>query len=120
MENFATQIEKASEKPCNIIILGDANLCSKKWNDSGYVNKNVAEILKNMLEQEGLECLDIGLTYQADHVQQNGNIASSALDHIYCSKDLVQTIKFKKLSNSATDHLPVVAKVEMEQPKKKI
>ena len=62
-----------------------------------------------MLKQEGLECLDIGLTYQADHVQQNGNIASSALDHIYCSKDLVQAIKFKKLSNSATDHLPVVS-----------
>ena len=73
-----------------------------------------------MLEQEGLECIDIGLTYQADHVQQNGNIASSALDHIYCSKVLAQSIEFKKLSNSATDHLPVVAKLEIEQPKNKI
>ena len=62
---------------------------SLKWNDDGFVNKNVAEVLKNMLEQEGLECLDIGLTYQADHAQQNGNIASSALDHIYCSKVLL-------------------------------
>ena len=63
----------------------DANICSQKWNDPGFVNKNVAEVLKNMLEQEGLQCLDVGLTYQADHAQPNGNVASSALDHIYCS-----------------------------------
>ena len=30
MENFTSQIEKASEKPCHIVILGDANLCSQK------------------------------------------------------------------------------------------
>ena len=66
MVNFTSQIEKASEKPCQIIILGDANLCSQKWNEPGFVNKNVAEVLKNMLEQEGLQCLDVGLTYQAD------------------------------------------------------
>ena len=66
-------------------------------------DNNVAEVLKNMLEQEGLQCLDVGLTYQADHAQLNGNIASSALDHIYCSKDLVQSIELKKLKNSATD-----------------
>ena len=58
---------------------------------------------KNVLEQEGLECLDIGLTYQADHVQQNGKIASSALDHIYWSKVLAQSIEFKKI------YLPVVS-----------
>ena len=48
MVNFTSQIEIASEKPCQIIILGDANLCSIKWNDPGFVNKNVAEVLKNM------------------------------------------------------------------------
>ena len=81
--NTIPQVEKASEKSCHTVILGDANLCSLKWNDPGFVNKNVAEVLKNMLEQEGLQSLEIGLTYQADHAQANGNIASSALDHIY-------------------------------------
>ena len=38
MENFAAQIEKASEKSCQIVILGDANLCSLKWNEPGFVN----------------------------------------------------------------------------------
>ena len=84
--------EKACEKSCHIVILGDANLCSLKWNDPGFVNKNVAEVLKTMLEQEGLQILEIGLTYQADHAQANGNIASSALDYIYCSRDLVHKI----------------------------
>ena len=112
--HFTSQIEKASEKPCQIIILGDANLCSIKWNDPGFVNKNVAEVLKNMLEQEGLQCLDVGLTYQANHAQPNGNIASSAIDHIYCSNDLVKMIDLKKLTNSATDHLPIVAKIKIK------
>ena len=48
MENFASQMEKASENPCQIVILGDANLCSQKWNDPGFINKNVEEVLKNM------------------------------------------------------------------------
>ena len=56
----------------------------------GFVDKNVAEVLKNALEQEGLQCLNIGLTYQADHAQSNGKIASSPLDHLCCSNDLVQ------------------------------
>ena len=36
MDNFAAQIEKANEKSCNIVILGDANLCSEKWNEDTY------------------------------------------------------------------------------------
>ena len=34
------------------------------------------------LEQNGMEVLEIGNTYQADHAQSNGKIAESALDHI--------------------------------------
>ena len=66
MKNFVAQIEKASEKPCHIVILGDANLCSQKWNDAGFVNRNVAEVLKNTLEQEGLKSLDVGVFHIFD------------------------------------------------------
>ena len=54
MEKFAEQIERACEKSFHLVILGDANLCSNKWNEDEFVNKNVATILKNVLEQEGL------------------------------------------------------------------
>ena len=90
MEDFVSQIEKANEKECHLIILGDANLCSLKQNDPGFVNKNVAEILKNSLEQEGLTNMVVGLTFQADHAQPNGNVATSAIDHVYCSRHIPQ------------------------------
>ena len=81
------------------MILGDANLCSQKWNEPEFANKNVAAILKNMLEQEGLVNLDVGNTYQSDHVQANGKIAISALDHVYCSKNLAIKMYFTRSAN---------------------
>ena len=39
IELFNSQIEKVSAKYNNVIILGDANLCSDKWNDPGFKNK---------------------------------------------------------------------------------
>ena len=36
------------------------------------------------------------------------------------SKDLAQRVEIKKLPNSSTDHLPVLAKFESIQKKKKI
>ena len=51
MENFTAQIEKACEKKCNLVIVGDANLCSEKWNDAGFVNKQ--ECCNNSEEYAG-------------------------------------------------------------------
>ena len=44
MEIFSNQIEKANENKGHIIILGDVNLCSKKWNDDDFHYKKVAII----------------------------------------------------------------------------
>ena len=76
--------------------------------------------MKNTLEQEGLVNLDVGNTYQSDHVQSNGKIAISAIDHVYCSKNLAINIDVLKLANSSTDHVPVVAKLNTKPKGKKL
>ena len=42
--------------------------------------------------------------------QKNGNIAESALDHVYYSTEIVEKITVEKISNSSSDHLPIICK----------
>ena len=67
----------ANETECHMIILGDANLCSSKWNNDDFLYKKVAEALRSTLLHSDLICSDIGDTYQADHLQPNGQVATS-------------------------------------------
>ena len=55
---------------------------------STLAHKNTAELLKSNLEQNGLTPRKLGHTFTSDIIQKNGNIATSAIDHIYVSKDL--------------------------------
>ena len=57
----------------------------------------------------------MGLTFQSDIIQANGNIASSALDHIYVSNELESKTKTITLKNSSTDHLPIMAKINKQK-----
>ena len=65
--------------------MGDANMCQTKWNEDGYVYKNVYNVLKSTLERNDIRINEIGTTYTADHAQQNNSIAESALDHLFLS-----------------------------------
>ena len=53
--------------------------------------------------------IKICITFTSDIVQKNGNIATSAIDHIYISEELKNEVRFKKIQNRATDHLPIMA-----------
>ena len=46
---FADQIEVVSKKCKKIIITGDANLCTLKWNEENDLKKNFAFHLKMQL-----------------------------------------------------------------------
>ena len=65
-----------------MVILGDANLCSIKWKNETILQKQVAATVKSCLVQCGLLNADIGITYMSDHLQSNGKIAESAIDHV--------------------------------------
>ena len=58
-----------------------------------------------------LECLEVGITYQADHMQANGHIAECAIDHVYCSKIIEKSVEIRTLKNGSSDHVPVVASI---------
>ena len=53
-----------------------------KWNEPNFKNANVSQILRECLDLNGLKIEDIGDSYIANHIQKNGNIAMSAIDHI--------------------------------------
>ena len=58
----------------------------------------------------GMLVINVGSTYQADHVLKDGSISESSLDHAYVSKSI--HVSVSKLPNSSTDHLPVITNLK--------
>lgn len=106
INTFLQQVEKASSGDDGIIIVGDINLCSKRWDSHNYAHKLLSDRWREGMAKSGIEMLDLGLTYFSNHASQAGVFAESALDHIYtnCPERVIET---KTLSNSGTDHLPI-------------
>ena len=90
--------------------MGDANLCSEKWDNPKFLHKKVSSILRNALEQNGIVTNNIGITYTADHAHGDNEFAESAIDHVYNSSSISDKIQINKLSNSSSDHVPVSVK----------
>ena len=110
---FTRQLELASQESKSVVVMGDANLCSLKWDSPSFTLKRISEELKDTLTQCGLLSPPMGITYTADRVGEDGMEITSALDHVYHSEDLVSNLRLAKLDNSSTDHLPIVAKLEL-------
>jgi hypothetical protein len=104
-------MERAAKENKSIIMMGDANLCAQKWDEEEYRLFNLAAELKSSLAQCGLENLEIGKTYMADRLRNDGTVIESALDHIYVSHDQNTKTTAKKMDASSTDHLPIIAEV---------
>ena len=80
-----------------------------KWMEPNYLNKKIANQLINCLQQNGIVSENVGTTFMADHMQTNGDIAESNIDHVYPSKSVSQRIsKIRTLDNSSSDHYPVL------------
>ena len=119
IEVFSKQIKEANKTNCDMLIMGDANLCSTKWNNHDFLNKNVAIPLKITLDQCGLLSNDVGITYLGDHVQANGMVAQSALDHVYSSKSLDTRLDITTLTNGSSDHNLVLTTIRKNINKNK-
>ena len=63
MQSFTDQIERAVSEDKTVVILGDANLCSERWDSPTFLHKQVAEELKDTLVQCGLSQIKMGTTY---------------------------------------------------------
>ena len=108
---FTNQIENAARDNKNVIILGDANMCSLQWEYPEFSLSEIAGELLGTLAQCGLSNIDLGVTYQADRLTDQGEIIESALDHVYVSDQIKKSTKVKKLKNSSTDHVPITAEL---------
>jgi hypothetical protein len=117
MDVFVDQINKAANSSSKLIIMGDANLCSRKWGQDDYDKKSISQPLLDCLAQNGLEVQKIGNTYQADHASQDGTVAESALDHAYTSETIRDCVVCNKLANSSSDHLPVTVNYRLDVAK---
>jgi hypothetical protein len=112
LDIFLSQIVSASSLKRSLLVMGDCNLDQDRWDKSNYAHLKLANQLKTGLAQGGLQILPMGITYVANHMSRNGKIASSALDHIYYSSN--KSIKTKVLEESASDHYPIIAEVDLE------
>ena len=89
-------------------MMGDANLCSSKWNDTNFIHKAMATQLKDCLDRNGFVWVTVRPTFQADHCQANGNVIESHIDHVYHNITEEDNIVTKTLKNSSSDHFPVI------------
>ena len=111
MKIFTRQIETAMAEHKSMVILGDANLCCESWNSPGFLHKSVTNELRETLDQCGLLISKLGFTYTADRLSTDGEEIKSAIDHIYYSSDLEQKLETTTIPCSATDHIPITAKL---------
>jgi hypothetical protein len=107
------QIQAASSSNKNVIVMGDFNLDQLKWDNPEWPHFRLAERLKDVLAQCGLEPTPICPTYCAHQRSKDGTFASSALDHVYCSTRW--PVKTKVLSSSASDYQPIMVEVDLNR-----
>ena len=117
---FTEQLEASSKENKNLLIMGDAHLCSNKWNSEDFIHKKMANQLMGTLDTCGLKCAPIGATFISDHCQADGSIAESWLDHVSHSTDLDTQINTTVCNYGSSDHLPVTISLNAKVNRKSI
>ena len=96
----------------NVVVLGDMNLCSHKWERTGYPLKTLSNEVKMTLSECGMTMADLGPSYFSDHKNRDGTISSSYLDHIYYVSKWI--VSCSVLDGQASDHVPIMAKISLK------
>ena len=91
------------------------NINGERWRDKKSKNKEVANEVLGALEACGLIHMELGCTFLADNTAQSGRTVESELDHIYITKEKENKCTVKKGETSATDHLPIMAELEVKR-----
>ena len=81
--NLQLTVIESNERLLQIIMMGDANVCSLKWKEKDFSHRIVADEILSSLAQCGLVNQDLGYTYLADRLSPSGDTIQSALDHVY-------------------------------------
>jgi endonuclease/exonuclease/phosphatase family metal-dependent hydrolase len=112
-----TQKEAAAAEVENIIFTGDINLDAARGADKKYGRRCLLLTHDNMMAEANMRYLTAGVTYRlhGHHEREEGEARAheSVLDQIYVARDLEATVAV--LSDSTTDHYPVVAAVKVNK-----
>jgi hypothetical protein len=112
-----TQIEAAAAEVKNIIFAGDINLDAARGADKKYGRRCLLLAHDNVMAEANMRYLTTGVTYRSHgrHEREEGEVRAhaSVLDHIYVARVLEATVSV--LSDSTTDHYPVVAAVKVNK-----
>ena len=63
MDEFTNQIKRAAEPGVDLIIMGNANLDSNKWNDPKFIHANIANDLFQVIDQYGIKIEEVYYYY---------------------------------------------------------
>jgi hypothetical protein len=111
------QMEAAAAEVDNIIFAGDINLDAARGADKKYGQSCLLLAHVNVMAEANMRYLTTGVTYRSHgrHEREEGEARAhkSVLDHIYVARDLEATVAV--LSNSTTDHYPLVAAVKVNK-----
>ena len=86
------------------VILGDVNLCAKKWTDEDYHNKDMADMVRHFLLNN--ECKQMVTDFTRTEVVRGGMLARSCIDHVYTNAEEKIKTSIRVVGNS--DHMGVI------------
>ena len=78
MSVLVDQINMAYGDCGRVVMVGDMNLCTTKWDEGNYRYKSIAEPLRTTLTTNNLQIANLGLTYFPDHPNIHGEYVNSA------------------------------------------
>ena len=87
--------------------IGDANLCAKKWNEEGFAQKELANLVQNFLLETSSCQIVNGFT--RSEVGQGGEIFRSCIDHCYTNVPAKVSVP-ELIAVGSSDHLGVFIK----------
>ena len=97
----------------DVVILGDANLCAKKWELDDYHDKELADMVRHFLLTYDLS--QTVSDYTRSEIGRGGNVVKSCIDHCYSNSPEKITTDVAHVGDS--DHDAVVVKKVSRLPK---
>ena len=117
IEIINNQIARATTEKKPKLIMGDINLCMSDWNVPDYSWKNLADLWRSIIKENGLSYEFLGPTYFSNYIKEDGRTKTSCLDHIYFT-DHSNFKNPRKLTNSLSDHVPILIDLKISAKEK--
>jgi len=90
---FLEQVSKATNMCNHVIISGDANIDTNKYEDPSYYLKPLSDKYQSETASLGLKQLSLGKTFLAHRLDKHGRPITSDIDHQRRQKDANKTAK---------------------------